>query len=122
MYKNTRLFQCYRDEYDNVAFIYASDDMSWGKDDLSSVKDIHCVLAEVVTAQKYQRSYFDFNSTQSIFYHTITAGCITKIRSNMQISARTNPSNTGGPSLITNASQDSSEYKKYPMFQELLKI
>ena len=81
-----------------------------------------CVLAAVVTAQKYQRSYFDFNSTQSIFYHNITAGCITKIRSNMQISARTNPSNTGGPSLITNASQDSSEYKKYPMLQELLKI
>ena len=29
-----------------------------------------CVLAAVVTAQKYQRSYFDFNSMQSMFYIT----------------------------------------------------
>ena len=87
-----------------------------------ALQTLLCVLAAVVTAQKYQRSYFDFNSMQSMFYHTSTAGNITKIRSNTQKSARTNPSNTGGPSLITNASQDSSEYKQYPMFQELLKI
>ena len=62
-------------------------------------------------SSKVPKVYFNFKSTQSIFYHTITAGCITKIRSNTQISARTSPSNTGGPSLITNASQDLSEYK-----------
>ena len=32
---------CFRDEYDNVAFIYASDDMSWGIENLKNIKDLH---------------------------------------------------------------------------------
>ena len=59
MYKNTRQFQCYRDEYDNVAFIYASDYMSWGKYDLSFVKDIHFLGAGQNLDPKTQKENID---------------------------------------------------------------
>ena len=59
MYKNTRPFQCYRDEYDNVAFIYASDYMSWGKYDLSFVKDIHFLGAGQNLDPKTQKENID---------------------------------------------------------------
>ena len=32
-----------REEYDNVAFIYVSDDMSWGTDQFKYIKDLHFV-------------------------------------------------------------------------------
>ena len=35
----------FRDEYDNVAFIYASDDMSWGHKHMKGIKDLHLLGA-----------------------------------------------------------------------------
>ena len=40
-----KLFRCLRGEYDNVAFIYASDDMLWGREYLKDVKDLHFIGA-----------------------------------------------------------------------------
>ena len=54
-----KLFRCLRGEYDNVAFIYASDDMLWGRENLKDVKDLHFIGAGQNLEKETQKEIVD---------------------------------------------------------------
>ena len=49
----------FRDEYDNVAFIYASDDMSWGHKHLNGIKDLYLIGAGQNLDEETKREIVD---------------------------------------------------------------
>ena len=48
-----------REEYDNVAFIYASDDMEWGYKNLKEIKDLYLLGAGQNLDEKDQKEVVD---------------------------------------------------------------
>lgn len=74
-------FDYFRDQYDNVAFIYASDDMAWGYQNLKSINDLHFLGAgQILDADKKQEGInldataFDFALLVNCNHTIITRG------------------------------------------------
>ena len=70
-----------RGEYDNVAFVYASDDMSWGIDNLKGVQDLYFLGAGQNLAKETQKeigdpeaAVFDFALLVNCNHTLITRG------------------------------------------------
>ena len=51
--------QHFRDEYDNVAFIYASDDMPWAHEHMKGIKDLHLLGAGQNLDEKTRKEVVD---------------------------------------------------------------